>query len=82
MIILKHEPDAARIRTFRTVEPLGKTAVTGKAGDNKLSADILLVSVGRLPYTKNLALENAGLLHWQNRSSQLFHLNEWYADKA
>ena len=35
--------------------------VTGRCGDETLSADMLLVAIGRKPVTAGLALENAGL---------------------
>jgi dihydrolipoamide dehydrogenase len=38
-----------------------KTEVTGKAGDEALSADVLLVSIGRRPVTAGLDLGKAGI---------------------
>jgi len=45
---------------LKDIEVQGK-AVSGTFGDKTLMADLLLVSVGRRPFTEGLGLENAGL---------------------
>jgi len=45
---------------LKDIEVQGK-AVSGTFGDTTLTADLLLVSVGRRPFTEGLGLENAGL---------------------
>lgn len=61
----KHMENTLGIRVL-TGEPLQKItvtkeAVTGTAGKEKLSADMMLVSVGRVPVTADLALARAGI---------------------
>jgi len=52
-----------RILTGKALESIAADdkAVTGKAGDQTVTADLLLVSVGRKPVTDGLKLENAGV---------------------
>jgi dihydrolipoamide dehydrogenase len=52
-----------RILTGKALEAItaDDKAVTGKAGDQTVTADLLLVSVGRKPVTDGLKLENAGV---------------------
>jgi dihydrolipoamide dehydrogenase len=51
------------ILTGVTLEDIeaGDGGVSSKAGDQKVEADLLLASVGRLPVTDGLGLENAGI---------------------
>jgi dihydrolipoamide dehydrogenase len=52
-----------RILTGKALEKVAATpqGVTGQCGEEKLSADLLLVAVGRRPVTAELKLENAGI---------------------
>ena len=52
-----------RVLTGKALEKISADAkaVTGKFGDEALSADLLLCAVGRKPVTDGLKLENAGL---------------------
>jgi len=53
-----------RILTGVTLEEItaDERSVRGRAGQEKLEADLLLVSLGRKPVTSSLKLENAGLV--------------------
>jgi len=55
-----------RVLTGKALEKIsaggdGATAISGKFGDETLTADLLLCAVGRKPVTDGLKLENAGL---------------------
>jgi dihydrolipoamide dehydrogenase len=52
-----------RVLTGKALERIEatKTGVSGKVGEETLTADMLLVSVGRKPVTDGLALDKAGL---------------------